>query len=164
MADSLRTVIVTTLAIGGLLTAVLVVRETRFAPEWLRPPATEPSPSSGTNAGAGAPALPPLERPAPTVTAAPSPPAPAPTSTDGTPPGAASVASATPEPSASAPQPVASASAGPARRPGRPATAQPAEPEVVELPADFRYSPQGPGNLTFPVAPATASTPNAQPR
>ena len=142
MADSLRTVIGTTLAIGALLTGVLVLRGTRFAPAWLQPPAEEPS--ANTRPGLGAPVLPPPPPPLPAaVIDVPPPPTPAPSTAD-------SIASATPEPSASAPQPVASASAGKAPRGG---AAQRAEPEVVELPADFRYSPQGPGNLTFPVTP-----------
>ncbi|HTQ43908.1 MAG TPA: hypothetical protein VMI75_14200 [Polyangiaceae bacterium] len=150
MADSLRTVIGSTLAIGALLTGVLVLRGTRFAPEWLRPPA--PESSTSTNRGLGAPVLPPPPQPA-AVTDVPPPPATA--STEPSASTAGSVASATPEPSASTPEPVASASAGRARRGG---AAQPAEPAVVELPADFRYSPQGPGNLTFPVSPPAAST------
>jgi hypothetical protein len=145
MSDSLRTVIGTTLVIGAVLTGVLVVRGTRYAPQWLQPSAPAPSPS--TDLGLGAQVLPlPQTTPA-AVTDVPPPPS-----------IAASVASATPEPSASAPQPVASASAGKGPKPGAPGAGQPAEPEVVELPADFRYSPQGPGNLTFPAAPATAST------
>lgn len=157
MADSLRTVIGTTLAIGGVLTGILVLRESRFAPEWLRPPAVE-EPSAGANV----PALPPPQPPAPTVTIPPPPPPTEPS--ESAPSSAASVASAAPEPSASAPQSVASASAGRGRKPVAPAAAQPGEPEVVELPQDFRYSPQGPGNLTFPVAPATASTSTGQAR
>jgi hypothetical protein len=151
MADSLRTVIGTTLAIGALLTGVLVLRGTRFAPSWLQPPA--PEPSTSTRPGLGAPVLPPPPPPPAAVTDVPPPPATA--STEPSPSAADSVASETPEPSASAPQPVASASAGRAPKGG---AAQRAEPAVVELPADFRYSPQGPGNLTFPVTPPTAST------
>lgn len=153
----------TTLAIGGLLTGVLVLRESHHAPDWLRAPVEERS--AGTNAGGGpaVPALPPPQAPIPAVTVPPPPPSEA-ASTESAPSGAASVAGATPQPSASAPQPVASASAGRARKPGGPAAAQPGEPEVVELPQDFRYSPQGPGNLTFPVGPATASTSTGQAR
>src|SRR6185312_9184728 len=147
MADSLRTVIGATLVIGGALTGVLVLRESRFAPEWVRPPAAEPSASA--DVGLGGPALP----PATTVTVPPPPP-----------PAAAPTESAPPEPSASTPEPIASASAGRARKPVAPAAAQPGEPAVVELPPDFQYSPKGSGNLTFPVAPATASTSTGQAR
>jgi len=145
MADSLRTVIGTTLGIGALLTGILVLRGTRFAPAWLQPPA--PESSTSTRPDLGAPVLPPPPPLPAAVTDVPPPP-PAPSTAD-------SVASAAPEPSASAPQPVASASAGKARKGGAP---QRGEPEVVELPADFRYAPQGPGNLTFPVTAPTAST------
>ncbi len=156
MADSLRTVIGTTLAIGGLLTGILLLRESRFAPEWLRPPSTE-APSSAP-LGGGVPALPPAPPPPP----APTPP---PATTAAAPSTAAPVASAAPEPSVSAPAPVASATASARpRRQGAQAGAQPGDPEVVELPADFQYSPKGAGNLTFPVAPATASTATGQPR
>jgi len=155
MADSLRMVIGTTLAIGGVLTGVLVLRETSFAPEWLRPPA--PAPSSSTTLDVGAPVLPPPQAPPPALAEVPPPPFTT-ASPEVSPSGAASVASAAPEPSASAPQPVASASAGGARKPGAQGAAQPGDPEVVELPSDFRYSPQGAGNLTFPVTTPTAST------
>jgi hypothetical protein len=156
MADSLRTVIGTTLAIGGVLIGILLVRGTRFAPEWLSPTAPGPSTSTGLE---GTPELPPGSSLPPPPAAATEAPPPAPTaSTAVSPSSTDSIASATPEPSASALQPVASASAGKARKPGAPSAGQPAEPPVAELPEDYRYSPQGAGNLTFPVSPPTAST------
>jgi hypothetical protein len=153
MADSLRTVIGTTLAVGAVLTGILVLRSTRFAPAWLQPPASEPATS--TNPVVRAPVLP-EPPPPPPVEVASSPPA---ALTPSAP--VASASGATEGSASAAPAPVASASAGTTRKPGGAAAARPAEPAVVELPPDFRYSPQGPGNLTFPVSPSTSST--AQP-
>jgi hypothetical protein len=153
MADSLRMVIGTTLVIGAALTGVLVLRESRLAPEWLRLP--EPAPSSSTSLGV--PVLPPPPALPPAIAEVPPPPSTT-ASAEVPPSGADSVASAAYSASPSAPQPAASASAGGARKPGAPGAAQPGEPEVVELPSDFRYSPQGPGNLTFPATTPTAST------
>jgi len=135
---ALKVVIGTTLVVGAVLVGILVLRTT-VDPPWLRPAAVAAPTPTATSV------LPPPVSPPET----PTPPPP--------PPPATTIASVASAPSVSAPASaappasVASVASGAARRPRPPSNGgQPGDPEVVELPDDFRYSPPGSANLTFP--------------
>jgi hypothetical protein len=135
---ALRIFITTTLGVGGILVGILVVRET-LHPSWLAP-RTAPAPAATLGGSVVPPLAPSIALPSPTATAT----QPA-ASASSAPPSVVASVDAGPSTSASA---VASAGAHKPRSPA--AGGRPAEPAVVELPDDYRYSPAGSANLTFP--------------